>query len=41
MENIVKLGARRQREADSHLVDELNDAVRPEVPRLELAFGRL
>jgi hypothetical protein len=36
VEDIVQFGAGRQLEADSHLIDELGDAVRPEEVGLQL-----
>ena len=38
MEDIVDLGAWRQLKADSNLVDEFPDAVRPKILGLELPF---
>jgi len=41
VEDIMELGTRRSGEADSHVVDELRDAVGPEEAWLQLPFGRL
>jgi len=40
MEHIMKTGAGWEIKADSHRVDELGDAVRPIVARLQLPLGR-
>jgi len=41
VENIVEMNPRRKSQADGDLIDQLRDAVGPEVPRLELARDRL
>jgi len=41
VEHIVQSSARRKGQADSDVIDEFDDAVGPEVARLELANDRL
>ena len=41
MEHVVQSSSRRQLEADSHLVDQLQDLIQPDIARLELPLGRV
>jgi len=41
MEDVVEFGARRQLQSHRNRIDELDDAVRPEIAWLQLPLGRL